>query len=131
MVVRWVGGFCVLKNFHADEKWVARKESERCGSVVLYCTVPVRGSWGPRAVLNLHLCVRRSGVLGVEMKTLPVNGVYTGSVRTNLPSWTATSTGTARRALKHGRVLTHKCKCARPDMDTWNVLKACLLGRAD
>ena len=30
-------------------------------------------SWGPRAVLNLHLCVRRSGVLGVEMKTaLPV-----------------------------------------------------------
>ena len=34
----------------------------------------VRGSRGrPRAVLNLHLCVRRSGVLGVEMKTLPVN----------------------------------------------------------
>ena len=26
-----------------------------------------------RAVLNLHLCVRRSGVLGVEMKTLPGN----------------------------------------------------------
>ena len=25
----------------------------------------------------------------------------------------------------------HKWKCARPDMDTWNVLKACLLGRAD
>ena len=24
-------------------------------------------------MLNLHLCVRRSGVLGVEMKTLPVN----------------------------------------------------------
>ena len=23
--------------------------------------------------VNLHLCVRRSGVLGVEMKTLPVN----------------------------------------------------------
>ena len=23
-------------------------------------------------MLNLHLCVRRSGVLGVEMKTLPV-----------------------------------------------------------
>ena len=32
----------------------------------------VRGSRGPRAELNLHLCVRRSGVLGVEMKTLPV-----------------------------------------------------------
>ena len=30
MVVRWVGGFCVLKNFHADQKWVARKETERC-----------------------------------------------------------------------------------------------------
>ena len=33
--------------------------------------------WGSRgrtrAVLNLHLCVRRSGVLGVEMKTLPGN----------------------------------------------------------
>ena len=27
----------------------------------------------PVNVLNLHLCVRRSGVLGVEMKTLPVN----------------------------------------------------------
>ena len=26
-------------------------------------------------MLNLHLCVRRSGVLGVEMKTLPVNFV--------------------------------------------------------
>ena len=31
-----------------------------------------KGVRGPRAVSNL-LCVRRSGVLGVEMKTLPVN----------------------------------------------------------
>ena len=30
-----------------------------------------RGPRGPRTVLNLHLCVRRSGVFGVEMKTLP------------------------------------------------------------
>ena len=29
-----------------------------------------------RAVSNLHLCVRRSGVLGVEMKTLPVNPFF-------------------------------------------------------
>ena len=41
--------------------------------MIEYCTAVVRGSRGPRAVLNLHLCVRRSGVLGVEMKTLPVN----------------------------------------------------------
>ena len=34
-------------------------------------TAVVRGSRGPRAVSKFHLCVRRSGVFGVEMKTLP------------------------------------------------------------
>ena len=29
MVVRWVGGFYVLKMFHAGRKWVARKRTER------------------------------------------------------------------------------------------------------
>ena len=29
MVVRWEGGFCVLKKLHADQKWVVRKRTER------------------------------------------------------------------------------------------------------
>ena len=47
------------------------------------CCVAVKGGpgGGPRAVLKFHLCVRRSGVLGVEMKTLPVKH-YAHNLRT-------------------------------------------------
>ena len=41
-------------------------------SFPVFCFSCERGPRGPRAVLKFHLCVRRSGVLGVEMKTLPV-----------------------------------------------------------
>ena len=37
-------------------------------------------------MLNLHLCVRRSGVLGVEMRTLPVKSVFSNiTIRFNRP----------------------------------------------
>ena len=39
MVVRWEGGFCALKNFHADQKWVVRKRTER-SSKALPCRRP-------------------------------------------------------------------------------------------
>ena len=47
----------------------------------------MRGSWGPRAVLNLHLCVTLSDVLVVETKTLPVNAgpVSSGVEMKSLP----------------------------------------------
>ena len=44
-------------------------------------TAVVRGSRGPRAVSKFHLCVRRSGVFGVEMKTLPCYACECGSHR--------------------------------------------------
>ena len=48
-------------------------------------TAVVRGSRGPRAVSKFHLCVRRSGVFGVEMKTLPCYACECGSHRYSPP----------------------------------------------
>ena len=50
--------------------YVYSKKTARTLTPTLCETAVVRGPRGPRAVLKFHLCVRRSGVLGVEMKTL-------------------------------------------------------------
>ena len=53
-------------------------------------------------MLNLHLCVRRSGVLGVEMKTLPVK--HTARTLSGSPS-------TRAAIAMDGGVAAYKCCC--------------------
>ena len=73
MVVRWVGGFCALKNFHADQKWVVRKRTERSDTPSLK---PAPGFASMRAGDRLSLD-RAAGLLSFDK--------FDADVRTTLP----------------------------------------------